>query len=47
MSTPSTCKVCFAAVPAGSEADHDQWHAYIERRLVAAETALNSLGAGN
>lgn len=47
MTALSTCKVCFAAVPSGVEAEHDQWHAYVERRLVSMETDINGLGAGN
>jgi hypothetical protein len=40
----TTCKVCFASVPTGVEAEHEQWHAYIERRLVAIETDVSGLG---
>lgn len=43
----ATCKVCFAAIDPGLETEHEQWHAYLERRLVGVETDVNALGAGS
>lgn len=47
MTAFSTCKVCFAAVAPGVEAEHEQWHAYVERRLLSMETDITGLGAGS